>query len=400
MKFLIPTFIFFFLTLFHDTQAQLNYQVNPGIRIDSATTRKAVFRNDTVFVYYGYTLWDGTQNTIETGLAIATDAPDFNLFTKVNIDSFRKYNFTLLPDGVTWRRYFKGSSGDSIQSESTTTGWMPSMDQGSRYTLDPSDNGTFGVHSTLVDAQNNVHMYYMGDMGNQLSDMNNIRHAKSTDGGDNFTFMDDNVCGDLGWGGFFTYVDPDVALLQNGDIRMYAMNPHGYNPPASVFDSITSTIHCFYSSDNGDSYTLEPTLTGSDTIVQCSDFGVHSLNDPKVVQLPDGRMKVFVNGLTFDGDSTYNWNIYSFSSMPIISNVDEETLPEVRIYPNPSANFININSPHQSTVEVYDLNGRLLMQKGFRANHQLDVQHLVNGVYVIRLTFQNQAVRTEKFVKH
>ena len=102
-------------------QNDINYSPDPGIRIDSATTRKAVFKNDTLFVYYGQQLWTGDSSG--TGLAIATDQPDFNNFTKVNIDSFPLYNYALLPDGVTRRRYFKGLV-DTISSESSTDNWI------------------------------------------------------------------------------------------------------------------------------------------------------------------------------------------------------------------------------------------------------------------------------------
>lgn len=69
--------LFLFLTVILTstfTQAQLDYEADPGIRVDQATTRRAVFINDTLFLYFGDQLWDGTPGTSSTGLAIATDA--------------------------------------------------------------------------------------------------------------------------------------------------------------------------------------------------------------------------------------------------------------------------------------------------------------------------------------
>jgi len=363
-------------------QNDINYSPDPGIRIDSATTRKAVFRNDSLFVYYGQALWTGDSSG--RGLAIATDQPDFNNFTKVNIDSFPLYNYALLPDSVTRRRYFK-NLGDTISSESSTDGWNSSLDTDVRYVLDPSDNSTFGVHSTVVDAVGEIHLYYMGDMGVSSSAMNNIRHAVSTDGGDSFTFQDNNICGDLGWGGFTTYVDPDVVLMSNGDIRLYAMNPHGYQTPPSVFDTIAHTIHCFYSSDNGYTFSLDQTLSGSDTIVQCSDFSVHSVHDPKAVELPDGRLKVFINGMTFVGDSTYQFDIYSFTSLIPLTNLSESE-PEhnaFTIYPNPTTETFAVSE--NGTLRIIDLLGREHLNKKVNANEEIEISDLPAGSYIVSM---------------
>ena len=68
------------------------------------------------------------------------------------------------------------------------------------------------------------------------------------------------------------------------------------------------------------------------------------------------------------------------------------------VYPNPSYNIIFVEG-FESTfiVDIYDLNGKLLLSKQLNAN-QFDISSLAKGLYFIKLsTAEGSVVR--KFVK-
>jgi len=59
------------------------------------------------------------------------------------------------------------------------------------------------------------------------------------------------------------------------------------------------------------------------------------------------------------------------------------------IYPNPSNGLFHLQSNlmHQFTYEVYELSGRMV-SKGFSNQNEINLNHLENGIYLIKLNNQ------------
>lgn len=67
------------------------------------------------------------------------------------------------------------------------------------------------------------------------------------------------------------------------------------------------------------------------------------------------------------------------------------------ISPNPTNGIINVDYDEYFILEIYDLDGRLLVKT---SNNKIDVSHLSSGVYNIRLfDAYNIIIKSEKFVK-
>lgn len=76
---------------------------------------------------------------------------------------------------------------------------------------------------------------------------------------------------------------------------------------------------------------------------------------------------------------------------------------DISIFPNPTANFVNIRNEESSVnefqVSLSDVNGRILSYRTFSAtNNELDLSQLATGVYHLRLTV-NGKVYSEQIVK-
>jgi hypothetical protein len=96
---------------------------------------------------------------------------------------------------------------------------------------------------------------------------------------------------------------------------------------------------------------------------------------------------LYVDEISIDGE--YN----------ILSEVDNEN--SVSIYPNPAEGFINIliNKDEVFSVELTDLNGRIVLQKYMlKGNAALNLQQLKPGIYFIKIKTQTEIIN-RKFIR-
>jgi len=79
---------------------------------------------------------------------------------------------------------------------------------------------------------------------------------------------------------------------------------------------------------------------------------------------------------------------------------------QFEIYPNPTQNEFKVQCSEfkvgEAEIEIYDLNGRKLLEKHFLAGNEtteVDVSGLQNGVYMIQLQFENQTVSKKLIIQ-
>ncbi|TVR41656.1 MAG: T9SS C-terminal target domain-containing protein [Cryomorphaceae bacterium] len=80
------------------------------------------------------------------------------------------------------------------------------------------------------------------------------------------------------------------------------------------------------------------------------------------------------------------------------------SLTGMNLYPNPCSTqlFLAIEEPGQFDVEIYDMNGRVVLhqQAGFSSLNELNVMNLTNGHYVLRIRETHGAQsQTFQFIK-
>lgn len=99
-----------------------------------------------------------------------------------------------------------------------------------------------------------------------------------------------------------------------------------------------------------------------------------------------------------------NFSLVAFSGGGSTS-ADNFLLDNVRIYPNPVTDLLNIESDHTSlqgaSVQVLDVSGRIVKEVRLNNNsgiYQIDMSELVSGVYLVK-TQASGHVLTEKIIK-
>jgi len=110
------------------------------------------------------------------------------------------------------------------------------------------------------------------------------------------------------------YADPNAIALSDGRIALIVMNQtDGARPPHGR----QGTIHLFFSYDIGETFVYEGQLMSHEDF---EEFDVYSLNDPKIVEMWDGSLRVYVAAMLPDPESTnedplrqYKWILVSAS---------------------------------------------------------------------------------------
>ncbi|WP_055444662.1 T9SS type A sorting domain-containing protein [Lacinutrix himadriensis] len=111
-----------------------------------------------------------------------------------------------------------------------------------------------------------------------------------------------------------------------------------------------------------------------------------------------------INDFDNDGDldfatvSYYQNDLNWFENKLITLDVEENTIQEITMYPNPTTNSLHFkgNIAGDLNVSVYNVLGKRVINNVVKLGQSLDVSKLTNGVYIIKFNDYNT---TYKFVK-
>ena len=107
---------------------------------------------------------------------------------------------------------------------------------------------------------------------------------------------------------------------------------------------------------------------------------------------------VFNTAVTYDETNGFVWDVPSlswktssrtddyYSNLATLVNKTSEG--NLRVYPNPAKEFVvfdNFNISESATIELFDIQGRKIMDKQLYGNDQISVKDLAKGMYVYKL---------------
>ena len=158
----------------------------------------------------------------------------------------------------------------------------------------------------------------------------------------------------------------------------------GYNN-GSLTDSVEFYLADFRFSDNSQDYIInqwtEVNLTSLGAVdslnfsLSSSDVGSWGMNTPAYFCIDD----INVSEITNINEISYTQNI--------------------KIYPNPATNFVNIKNAENATIEIYNLQGKLISTKQTVSNiERIDLSYLQTGVYIVRVA-KNNKINNFKIIK-
>jgi hypothetical protein len=127
-------------------------------------------------------------------------------------------------------------------------------------------------------------------------------------------------------------------------------------------------------------------------------FGDPDVTDPPNVAVITGTP---VSGTDSDGDGIIDSfdGLIGFGDTAPLSSYDY-LLTNFRIYPNPSNTILNIEIDNNATIIVFDMIGKeIITRKISLGISQLDLSNYANGIYLLKVTTDNNQSKTMKIVK-
>lgn len=233
--------------------------------------------------------------------------------------------------------------------------------------------------------------------------------------------------------------------LDNGDVYGVLQNSNGVDGCVFKIDYTTGNFTVYYEFDeatkntgkrpykiyttNNNLYVLTEVTTGSTNVFgqNLLEFSLPSLtpviihyesaigffpiksemyimNDGRLLGRTSGRLFSFTQGDTFI-ETVFNFNSSTEKAFSIIDLNDSQLSIEdfnsknkISVYPNPTTNYITINSEESITfASLYTINGQKI--KTELQENKIDVRHLSNGLYFLNLQTENNNTQTFKIIK-
>ena len=94
-----------------------------------------------------------------------------------------------------------------------------------------------------------------------------------------------------------------------------------------------------------------------------------------------------VVGLMSSGSNQLGNGYFPSLDLTLLSTTNPELNPEIVIYPNPTTHFVKISAPENQKFNVllFDVSGKLLLEKKCTANENIDVSSLAVGSYIFQV---------------
>lgn len=294
------------------TETNINhFTVEDGIRIDYAAQTYAITKNvdgfyevynkksDGIYLTYKDTTINQKDDTTilnPTKVAYSKDGLLFEDSTE--FQTYEKPG-VLIPgteESPIYKKFILKSDG-LTSSTSYNNGETYEKDEGYRYTFPDNSEQSIGYYDVFNNGQGQIILMYIG---NFMTSEESVHLAISEDNGENFVFISDNVLEDKGLNDQgLNYRDPRITMLNDGTLKVYTMVPGKAGPPIPGKES-RGYIYSHTSKDGGYTWTLDEGIR-----LQVSDFpyDVWSLNDPHVVQLENGQLRMYVTARIEDQGS-------------------------------------------------------------------------------------------------
>ena len=106
----------------------------------------------------------------------------------------------------------------------------------------------------------------------------------------------------------------------------------------------------------------------------------HDMSTTFVEEMDDLMIVAFIQD-----DATKTVMQSTFNEHVPALGTSENTLENISLYPNPSNGYVNLNSTIDLNVAIFDVLGKQVHSSTVRQNEELNLTHLNNGLYLVRI---------------
>jgi hypothetical protein len=103
------------------------------------------------------------------------------------------------------------------------------------------------------------------------------------------------------------------------------------------------------------------------------------------------------NTISYDFTSAVSFKaITASSSSATLTITDDDLLDNIRVFPNPTMDFINIMSPDKYNAEIFNATGQKLISTN---KNKIDIRFISNGNYFLKIKDDNNNIKTFTIIK-
>lgn len=135
------------------------------------------------------------------------------------------------------------------------------------------------------------------------------------------------------------------------------------------------------------------TYTNGDMFMNFMDY----VDDDCMAFFTTGQKVITQNTLAGPRASLLNSNGCQSLSISEIEKIDR-----IKLFPNPSSQFISVSSPliNVDEIEIFDNSGKLVLAKTQLKNQEkIDIKSLTSGIYYVRIYSKGNLLKSDKFLK-
>ncbi len=92
--------------------------------------------------------------------------------------------------------------------------------------------------------------------------------------------------------------------------------------------------------------------------------------------------------------------VFGTTADPVVSIDDENSIDQLKVYPNPASNSIYFNNDFNKSyhIQLIDVYGKLINETTATTTNKINVSNIANGIYIIRFVDNNTKASTLKKV--
>ena len=103
------------------------------------------------------------------------------------------------------------------------------------------------------------------------------------------------------------------------------------------------------------------------------------------------------NAISYDFTSAVSFkSITASSSSATLTITDDDLLDNIRVFPNPTMDYINIMSPDTYSAEIFNATGQKLISTN---KNKIDIRFISNGNYFLKLKDTKNNIKTFTIIK-
>ena len=142
----------------------------------------------------------------------------------------------------------------------------------------------------------------------------------------------------------------------------------------------------------GDGYTVDKSIV--EIAVDESEFIIIEFS-PVEDGLHLGTLTIISND---PDESTLEYDLVGEGEQTV--NIEKEIMNDIIIHPNPAGQYIQLKGQNGiSTIKIYDILGRKLLEKNCSNNGYVDVSGLTRGQYIIKITNKSNIITKSLIIK-